>query len=65
MINFTLFDDYVGQYSERERIRLLGWIFDLEKAGFLVKWNDHQAWSWATIQFEDDAEAVEFKLRYL
>jgi hypothetical protein len=65
MITHTLFDSHANDYSYEEATRRSVLIAQAIRDGYKVKWNDHQAWSWATIEFETDAEAVEFKLRYI
>lgn len=65
MIKHYLFDSFNHQYSLAEATERSAIIAQAIKDGYKVKWNDHQHYSWAEIEFETDAEAVAFKLRYI
>ena len=65
MIKHYLFDSFNHQYNLTEARERSVIIAQAIKDGYEVKWNDHQHYSWAVIEFETDAEAVAFKLRYI
>jgi hypothetical protein len=65
MIKHYLFDSHENEYSYEEATQRSIIIAQAIADGYRVKWYDHQAWSWAEIEFETDAEAVAFKLRYI
>ena len=65
MIKHYMFDSFNHQYTLAESTERSVIIAQAIKDGYAVKWNDHQHYSWAEIEFETDAEAVAFKLRYI
>lgn len=65
MIRHYMFDSFNVNYSMSEAIELSNIISQAITDGYPVKWNDHQNYSWASIDFETNEELIEFKLRYV
>lgn len=65
MIRHYMFDSHANQYTMEEAAVRSRHAYQAIKDGYPVKWDDHQGWSWAVIEFESNEEAVAFKLRYI
>lgn len=65
MITLTLFDNNMNKYTHWQEKVLMMQFKVITDDGHTIRWDDHNGWSWATIQLEDDTAAVLFKLKYL
>jgi hypothetical protein len=65
MIRHYLFDSLESQYSINEALERTQITAQALADGYDVKWDDHQTWAWASIDFATIEEAVAFKLRYI